>query len=92
MALQDADEARLVADNKVKPDELVGQVRITFPGMGVILSCGGACTARLNNVPLPHLPPLHAVPYKVFPDKSNPAVGFAPSILVEKMPPIAVKS
>ena len=30
------------------------------------------------------LPPEYAVPYKVLPDKTNPAVGYAPSLLVPK--------
>ena len=39
----------------------------------------------LNTVPLPELdaPPTFAVPYSVLPDKTNPACGLAPSLLVE---------
>ena len=37
-----------------------------------------------NTVPLPELPPLYAVPYRVLPDKLviNPAYGLAPSLPV----------
>src|SRR6266404_4346057 len=35
-----------------------------------------------NSVPLPQLPPRFAVPYRVLPDKTNPATGLAPSVLV----------
>jgi hypothetical protein len=35
-----------------------------------------------NTVPLPILPPFDAVPHKMFPDKTKPACGFAPSLLV----------
>ena len=34
-----------------------------------------------NTVPLPELPPT-AVPYRVLPDKINPACGWAPSLFV----------
>ena len=33
-----------------------------------------------NTVPSPQLPPLAAVPYRVLPDKINPAYGLAPSL------------
>src|ERR1039458_6360342 len=33
-----------------------------------------------NTVPLPKLPPLNAVPYRVLPDKINPSNGLAPSL------------
>ena len=35
-----------------------------------------------NNVPEPNLPPDGAVPYRVLPDKTNPAFGLLPSRLV----------
>ena len=35
-----------------------------------------------NTVPLPELPPPTAVPYRVLPDKINPAYGLTPSLLV----------
>ncbi len=35
-----------------------------------------------NTVPWPELPPKYAVPYRVLPDKINPAAGTAPSLLV----------
>src|SRR5206468_9740787 len=35
-----------------------------------------------NTVPLPELPPRCAVPYRVLPDKINPAFGKPPSLLV----------
>ena len=37
---------------------------------------------RLNTVPLPEVPPYAVVPYRVALDKTKPAVGFAPSLLV----------
>ena len=40
---------------------------------------------------LPRLPPLYAVPYRVFPDKINPAYGVAPSLLVRRGLGAAVK-
>src|SRR5258708_295041 len=52
-----------------------------FVPEGTIVSCGR--NERLNTVPLPELPPLRAVPYRVLPDKINPACGLAPSRLVE---------
>src|SRR5665647_2413617 len=36
-----------------------------------------------NTVPLAELPPALAVPYRVLPDKINPASGLTPSLLVE---------
>src|SRR5690349_24624985 len=36
----------------------------------------------LNTVPSPELPPYHATPYKVFPDRSSPPCGRYPSRLV----------
>src|SRR5689334_6350007 len=33
-----------------------------------------------KTVPLPELPPRFAVPYRVLPDKINPAYGHAPSL------------
>ena len=51
----------------------------------LIVSCGALTLAdpneRLNTVPLPVLPPAYAVPYRVLPDKINPASGLAPSLL-----------
>src|SRR5439155_17918939 len=44
-----------------------------------------------NTVPLPELPPLPAVPYRVLPDKITPADGTAPSLLVKRGPEPAVK-
>src|ERR1039458_1662927 len=35
---------------------------------------------RANTVPLRFVPPQHAVPYKVLPDKTNPDSGKAPSL------------
>src|ERR1035437_5027667 len=43
----------------------------------------GTGNERLNTVPLPELPPAHAVPYRVLPDKCNSSTGFAPSLLKE---------
>ena len=51
-------ERRLVADCKVNPAGLVGHVKITFAPAVMIVSCGAATgNERLNNVPLPELPP-----------------------------------
>lgn len=62
---------------------LVGQVRITLPPEVTIVSCGGVTGREMvNSVPLPQLPPYCVVPYKVFCDKTNPAAGLAPSLLV----------
>ena len=33
-------------------------------------------------VPLPKVPPREVAPYRVFPDKINPPVGYVPSLLV----------
>jgi hypothetical protein len=42
---------------------------------GIKVSCGGGTgSERLNTVPLPELPPAHAVPYNVLPDKINSAI------------------
>ncbi len=46
-----------------------------------------------NSVPEPNLPPWAAAPYKVLPDKTNPALGLLPSLLVYKgKPELAVKT
>src|SRR5258706_257615 len=75
------------ADCKVNAAALVAHVKITLAPEGVIVSCGAltAPNERLNTVPLPELPPLLAVPYRVLPDKTNPADGVAPSLLVVKV-------
>ncbi len=44
-----------------------------------------------NTVPPPKLPPACAIPYKVLPDKTKPADGPAPSLLIEGEPASAVK-
>src|SRR6266496_2712471 len=46
-----------------------------------------------NTVPEPELPPICAAPYRVLPDKTNPALGRAPSLLVGKReePEVAMK-
>ena len=36
----------------------------------------------LNTVPASFVPPKNVVPYRVEPDKTKPAAGFAPSLLV----------
>ena len=85
--LQTVVETRFVVDCKVNPAALVGHVTITAAPEGNMVSVGaGALTdpnERLNTVPLPELPPADAVPYRVLPDKINPACGLAPSLLVE---------
>src|ERR1035437_8458731 len=93
--LHTAGETRFVADCKVNPAASVGHVKITLAPEGTMVRVGaGALTdpnARLNTVPLPELPPKFAVPYRVLPDKINPASGLAPSLLVERVPEVAVK-
>src|SRR5450759_2269246 len=81
--LQTAGEARFVVDCKLNPAALVGHVKITLAPERMIVSCGG--NVRLNPVPLPELPPPLAVPYRVSPDKINPACGSAPSLPVVKL-------
>src|SRR6266567_1078878 len=56
---------------------------------GVMVSCGR--NERLNTVPLPELPPPCAVPYRVLPDRINPAEGRAPSPLAKVLGSVAVK-
>src|SRR5207237_1271374 len=51
---------------------------MTFVPEGTMASCGR--NERLNTVPSPpEMPLLTAVPYSVFPDKSNRAYGLEPS-------------
>ena len=91
---QSADETRFVVDCKVNPVALAGHVKMTLAPERIIVS-GGALTGpneRLNTVPQPELPPYPAVPYRVLPDKINPALGPAPSLLVKGGEPyLAVK-
>jgi len=86
LVLQIAGGVRLVVNSKVKPVAFVVQVKITLVPAGIIFSCGADSNARLNTVPystlVAGLPPLYAVPYRVLPDKSNAALGWAPSLLV----------
>ena len=72
-------EIRFVADCKAKPVALVGHIKMILALVGIIASCGG--TERLNTVPKPELPPSEAVPYRVFPERSNGAQGRSPSML-----------
>src|ERR1035437_8420771 len=81
LVIQTAGETRFVVDCKVNPVSLVGHVKITLAPEGIMVSCGGM--KRLKTVPWPELPPTLAVPYRVLPDKINPASGTAPSLLVE---------
>src|ERR1039457_1095289 len=82
-ALQTGGETRFVVACNAKPATLVGHVKITFHPEGVIVNCGGGCgNARLKIVPQPRLPPAEDVPYTVVPDKINPPIGKAPSLLV----------
>ena len=85
-AVQTAGETRFVVDCKVNPTALVGHVKIIFCPEGTTVSCGALTdpNERLNIVPLPELPPWLAVPYRVLPDKINPAAKLAPS------PPVKV--
>src|SRR2546425_2224200 len=81
LVVQTAGETRFVVDCKRNPAASVGHVKITFAPEGIIVSCGSG-NERLNTVPQPELPPSLAVPYRVLPDKINPANGIAPSLLV----------
>src|SRR6266496_1688085 len=45
-----------------------------------MVSCG--LNERLKTVPLSALPPAFAVPYRVLPERTNPAAGKAPSLLI----------
>ena len=65
---------------KSKPATLAGHVKMTFVPEELMDSCG--VNDSLNAVPLPELPPKAVIPYKVLPDKSRPAEGLAPSLLV----------
>src|ERR1039458_6833365 len=86
--LQTAGETRFVVACKVNTAALVGHVKTTFVPEGNMVRVGaGALTdpnVRLNTVPWPEMPPADAVPYRVLPDKINPADGGAPSLLVEE--------
>lgn len=68
--------ARFVVDCKVNPaggvGALVGHDKITFDPAEFIANGGGG-NERLNTVPDPALPPAYAVPYRVLPDRTNPA-------------------
>src|SRR5437660_12185042 len=52
-------------------------------GLVAVKPCSGInpvpSVLSLNTVPFPALPPPSAVPYRVLPDKINPAIGKAPS-------------
>ena len=67
------------------PGALVVQDRTTLFVDGMMWSWGGVVvegSERRKMVPLPvpeALPPLRAVPYRVFPDRTRPAWGFAPA-------------
>ena len=86
LVLQIAGGVRLVVNSNVNPEAVFVHVKITLVPAGVMLSCGADPKARLNTVPystlVAGLPPLYAVPYRVLPDKSNAALGWAPSLLV----------
>ena len=86
LVVQLADEPRFVVDCKLNPMAVIGHVKMRLVLEGSKLSCGGGGLTdpneRLNTVPLPVLPPAYAVPYRVLPDKINPASGLAPSLLV----------
>ena len=87
--VQAAGETRFVVDCKVNPAALVGHVKIIFAPEGITVSCGW--NEILNTEPLPPLPPSYAVPYRVLPDRINPADGSAPSLLVPVFVSRAVK-
>ena len=84
MVVQTTGETRFVVDCKMNPVALVGHLKIILPPARIVVSRGALTdpNERLNTVPLPPLPPSVAVPYRVLPDKINPAYGLAPSLLV----------
>ena len=89
---QEFGSERFVVDCKVNPAALVGHRNITFAPERVIVSCGGGGgNERLNTVPLAALPPNCAVPYRVLPDKINPADGLVPSVFGQVKQEVAVK-
>src|ERR1019366_5188029 len=91
LVVQTADEPRFVVDCRVNPVALVGHVKITLAPEGMMVSCGGPGSVRLNTVPPLKLPPIAAIPYRVLPDKINPACGASPSLLAQVMGSRAVK-
>ena len=72
LVVQTAGE-RLVADRKVNPEALVGHVKITLAPDNRIDNCDPN-NERLNNMPLSEPAPA-SVPYRLLPDKTNPACG-----------------
>jgi len=83
LVVQTADEPSSVADCKVNPAALVGHVKMTLAFERIIANCGALTLTdpneRLNTVPLAVLLPA-VVPYRVSPDKINPAYGSAPPL------------
>ena len=73
LVVQTAGETRFVVDCKVNPAALVGHVKITYGPEGIIVSCGGRRQRKTEHRALPELPPSAVVPYRVLPDKINPA-------------------
>ncbi len=66
---------RSVVDCKVKPEALVGHVKVRLAPERLIASCGGDGKVRLNIVPKEEAPPAVVVPYRILPDKISPPTG-----------------
>src|SRR3954471_17877226 len=79
---QIAGEDRFVVDCNLNSPAFVRHVKITFDPEGMMMSCGGG-SETLNTVQKPETPLAFAVPYRVFPDKTNPPRGKPPSLFVE---------
>src|SRR4051794_19861459 len=77
---------RVVVHCKLNPAGAVGHFKRTCVPARVIVRSGPLTGAseRLNTEPLP-LPPRLAVPYKVLADKTNVALGLAPSLAEMKL-------
>ena len=75
----------MVANSKLKPVALAGHVKTTFVPERKMVSRGapGNVTERPNTVPRFAVPSALVVPYRVLPDKTNPARGTPPSVFVK---------
>ena len=75
----------MVVDCNVKTVALVGHVKTTLVPERVMASNGAAgnVTERPNTAPSFAAPSTLAVPYRVLPDKINPASGTPPSVFVK---------
>ena len=78
LVFQTADEIRLVANSRLKPEAPTDQVKTTLVPERAMASRGRG-SVKLKTVPLPELPPEAAVPYRILPDKTKSVCGLAPS-------------